>query len=254
MTTTLVESIRPITRKTDGRDVALAVYESMIAFIESLDSSDWMKQTECPAWTVEDMLGHVIGNAKASASKRELLRLAMWGLRHKGEFDGNAMDAYNALQVAEHRDLTPAQRVKALREIAPRAVDGRFRTSGLLRATAGPVSQSGSTAGFQRWLSMGHLMDVIYSRDTWMHRVDIARATGRDLPLAAVDIRIVEDAVREWIGRHQQPVDLNLTGPAGGHFVHGSGGVEIEMDAIEFCRVLSGRGQGEGLLEYKILF
>lgn len=40
---------------------------------------------------------------------------------------------------------------------------------------------------------------------------------------------------------HGQPVDLTLTGPAGGHLVVGHGGDQLTIDAIEFCRVLSGR-------------
>ena len=27
---------------------------------------------------------------------------------------------------------------------------------------------------------MGYLLDIVLTRDPWMHRVDIARATGRD--------------------------------------------------------------------------
>ena len=39
---------------------------------------------------------------------------------------------------------------------------------------------------------------MILTRDTWMHRVDISRATGRDLVLTAEhDGRIVADVVDE---------------------------------------------------------
>ncbi len=64
---------------------------------------------------------------------------------------------------------------------------------------------------------MGYLLDVILTRDPWMHRVDIARATGRDLVLTPEhDGRIVADVVAEWARRHGQPFTLTLTGPAGG--------------------------------------
>ena len=49
-------------------------------------------------------------------------------------------------------------------------------------------------------------------------------------------------------GCHGQPCTLHLTGPAGGTFAQGDGGEEITIDAVEFCRILSGRGTGEGLL------
>jgi hypothetical protein len=62
---------------------------------------------------------------------------------------------------------------------------------------------------------------------------------------------IVADIVREWSLRHQEPFELKLTGAAGGVFGAGNGDV-IELDALEFCRLLSGRGHGEGLLAIEV--
>jgi hypothetical protein len=93
---------------------------------------------------------------------------------------------------------------------------------------------------------------VIYTRDTWMHRIDTARCTGASLTLTPEhDGRIVANLVADWAGRHGSSVDLTLTGPAGGHFRTGDTDVErFELDAIDFCRRLSGRGAGwTGLLE-----
>jgi hypothetical protein len=92
----------------------------------------------------------------------------------------------------------------------------------------------------ERW-STGYLVEVILTRDTWMHRMDIARATGRPTELTADhDGRIVADVVDEWSDRHRQPFRLELTGPAGGRF--GDADTDpLVMDAVDFCRVLSGR-------------
>jgi hypothetical protein len=104
-------------------------------------------------------------------------------------------------------------------------------------------------------LSLARLLDVVYTRDVWMHTIDIAEAVGRDVPMAAaVNGRIVEDVVIDWIRRHGQPVDLVLAGPAGGHYRSGPHADVIQLDAIEFCRILSGRIPGEGLLKVKVLF
>lgn len=102
----------------------------------------------------------------------------------------------------------------------------------------------------------GCLLDTILTRDPWMHRVDIARATGRDLVLTADhDGRIIADVVAERARRHGRPVTLTLTGPAGGEFVAGDGsGERISIDAIEFCRILSGRASGDGLLTQEVPF
>ena len=96
--------------------------------------------------------------------------------------------------------------------------------------------------------------DVILTRDPWMHRTDIARATGADNPLTADhDGVLVADVVTEWAARHAQPYTLHLTGPAGGRWQRG-GGEQIELDAIEFCRILSGRAPATGLLNTQVPF
>lgn len=253
--TTAIDRITPITHRTDAGDVATRAFDDLVALLETLRDEDWRTPTECQAWNVSDMVGHVIGNAESAASKREMLRQNLYGLRHARDYDGNAMDAYNALQVVEHAALTPAERVAALRTLTAGAVRGRMRTPSFLRAVSAPVRNNGSMVeGMPNKGNVGHLMDVIYTRDVFMHRIDIARAVGRELSPGENDRRIVEDAVREWARRHQRPVEVVLTGPAGGKFVQGSGGPRIEMDALEFCRVLSGRAPGGGLLETKIFF
>ena len=253
--TTAIDQITPITHTTDAAEVATGAYDDLIALLETLRGDDWQAPTECPAWNVSDMVGHVIGSAKAAASKRELLRQNLYGFRHAREYDGNAMDAYNALQVAEHAALTPAERVAALKALTARAVRGRMRTPAFLRAVSASVKSNGSMVeGMPNKGNFGHLMDVVSTRDVFMHRIDSSRAVGRELAPGENDRRIVEDAVGEWARRHQQPVEVVLTGPAGGKFVQGSGGPRIEMDALELCRVLSGRAPGDGLLATKIFF
>ena len=110
-------------------------------------------------------------------------------------------------------------------------------------------------AGVTETWQLGYLLDVILTRDTWMHRVDIARATGAELVLTAEhDGRIVADVVAEWARRHGQPFTLGLAGPAGGTFTKDGGGEEITLDAVEFCRTLSGRAAGVGLLTTEVPF
>ena len=106
----------------------------------------------------------------------------------------------------------------------------------------------------ERW-TFGFLFDVVLTRDTWMHRADISRAVGRALELTPEhDGVLVADVVAEWAGRHGRPYRLRLTGPAGGEWAAGEGGEELELDAVDFCRLLSGRGQGAGLLGQQVPF
>jgi hypothetical protein len=47
-----------------------------------------------------------------------------------------------------------------------------------------------------------------------------------------------------------------LEGPAGGSFQSGQTGEALRLDAVEFCRILSGRNPAEarGLLKTEVLF
>jgi hypothetical protein len=108
--------------------------------------------------------------------------------------------------------------------------------------------------GVETW-KFGYLMDIILTRDTWMHRVDIARAAGKPLVLTPEhDGRLVADVVSEWARRHGRPFTLHLSGPAGGTFSAGRDGEQIDIDAVEFCRILSGRGEGQSLLNQEVPF
>jgi hypothetical protein len=60
--------------------------------------------------------------------------------------------------------------------------------------------------------------------------------------------------VAEWARAHGKPYRLTLTGPAGGLWSSGTDGEQITMDAVEFCRVLSGRATGTGLLAHQVPF
>jgi hypothetical protein len=106
--------------------------------------------------------------------------------------------------------------------------------------------------------TLGYLIDTIYLRDLWMHRVDVARALSRHVELSAShDGRIVANVVAEWARRHGRPFVLDLTGPAGGMYTHDPGVPEAErisVDAVEFCRTLAGRAHSTGLLTTVVPF
>lgn len=262
MTTTSIDAVERITTRNEAASLALAAYSSLVADLERLDAGDWDAITVCAPWTVADMVRHLIGAAKGTATTRELIRQQAHGARHKRKFSGNALDAVNALQVDDHHHLEPNQLIAELQAIAPAAVRGRMRKSGLGDRINLPVDQGGSTAArMPSKLNMGELMRVVYTRDTWLHRADIARAAGRELAVdATTDGRIVEDVVKEWADRHAAPFDLTLAGAAGGRYVRGADGPCLEMDAIEFCWILSGRGHyanedpGAELLAFRVYF
>ena len=96
---------------------------------------------------------------------------------------------------------------------------------------------------------LSYLFDMGFTRDVWMHRVDLATATGHTMELTAEhDGRLIADLVAEWATTHRRPFALELEGPAGGSFTAGADGEDVRIDAVEFCRVLSGRAPGVGVL------
>ncbi len=98
--------------------------------------------------------------------------------------------------------------------------------------------------------TFGYLIDVILTRDPWMHRLDIAAATGTPPRLTAEhDGVIVADVVAEWADRHGKDFELTLTGPAGGTWQAGANGPAWTLDAVDFCRAVSRRPAGVTLDE-----
>jgi hypothetical protein len=88
-----------------------------------------------------------------------------------------------------------------------------------------------------------------------MHRLDVASTTGRPFVMTSShDGQLLSDAVRDWAARHGHPFRLRLTGPAGGAYRRGEGGEEFVLDALDFGRLLSGRGRADGLLATRIVF
>ncbi len=194
------------------------------------------------------MAAHLAGATRFCASIGEAFRQALAGRRLVKGTDRPLIDGINDAQIRERAERTPAELLEELRRTLPAAVRRRATYPRVLRR----VRVSDPTVGS---VSVGRLMDVIYTRDAWMHRVDLARATGQPLELTPDhDGSVVADVVRDWADRHGQPFLLELDGPAGGSFVRGVGGEENSLDAVEFCRILSGRGTGPGLLETRVLF
>jgi hypothetical protein len=166
---------------------------------------------------------------------------------------GLFIDALTDLQVSKHAGATPAELSSKYAATGPRAAKARRRTPGFIRGRTMPVTQH--LNGVDEPWTVGYLIDVILTRDVWMHRVDTSRAVGRDMVLTADhDGALVNDVVNEWADRHGQPFVLTLDGPAGGSWSRSEGGPTYQLDAVEFCRTVSGRAAGVGLLNTEVPF
>ena len=229
--------------------LAATEYARFGALLRSLAPGDWARRTDCPDWDVRAMAGHVLGMAEMSATLRSAVAQNAAAARA-----GGGIDALTAVQVRRSAGLSTAELVQRFAAVAPRAVRGRRRMATLIGRLTLPEDQVVGSRP-ERW-TFGFLVDVILTRDTWMHRVDIGRAVGRGPELTPEhDGVLVADVVAEWASRHGRPYRLRLTGPAGGEWSSGDDpDEELELDAVEFCRTLSGREQGSGLLAQQVPF
>jgi len=249
-TTTDVGSIPAITRE-EAHRLAASEYERLVAQLRPLSPDDWAAATDCPAWNVRDMAGHSVGMMLDFTSFRTLLRRMRLASKASKRTGAPMVDSMTAQQVAEHAALSTDDLVALAESVGPRAARWRTGAPKPFRS----MKMHEEVGGTPETWRMGYLLDTILTRDPWMHRVDIARATSRPLELTPDhDGRIVADVVAEWARRHGQPFTLVLGGPAGGEFIAGDGGELIELDAIEFCRILSGRATGTGLLAQEVPF
>ena len=246
--------------RSTAASLAATEYERLADLLDELTAEEWRRPTECPGWDVRAVAGHCVGMAQMATGLRAAVSQqarASMAARRSGR---PMVDEMTALQVRAFAHLPDEEVAEALRRTGRAAARTRSRTPGPLRALTFTEEGPG---GKETW-RVGYLVDTILTRDPWMHRGDICRATGRAMTLTAEhDGRIVADVVAEWAARHGQPFDLTLTGPAGGHWtVPGPGGdgaapvgtVHVVTDAVEFCRGLSGRGAGPGPLSTPVPF
>jgi uncharacterized protein (TIGR03083 family) len=228
-------------------------YSRVSEQLKQLSATEWSRPTCNTGWDVRALAAHMTGMVAMAASLREQLR--QMGLANRRKGDGEMVNALTALQVQMYDGWSTDRIVAEYDRLTPKAVKGRMRTPRFICGRTMPGDQPVEPGEvYERW-TFGYLLDVILTRDPWMHRTDIAAATGAEMRLTAEhDGVIVDDVVREWAQRHGQPCTVTLTGDAGGSWSFGSEGPPYRLDAVEFCRIVSGRGQGDGLLATRVPF
>ena len=136
-------------------------------------------------------------------------------------------ELWDVRAMRERTAMTPGAIISRLAAVAPKAVRARRRTPAPVRWAVRLKNDPPFDA--ERW-RYGFLVDTIFTRDTWMHRLDISRATRRPTELTAgYDGRLVADVVTEWARRHGQPFTLTLTGTAGGQWRSGEAGEHLPL-------------------------
>lgn len=196
-----------------------------------LRDDQWRSATECPRWTVFDIVAHV------TAAMQNAANPVLWvsdGIRGMARNRRDAfLDAGNEIGIDRRRGHTVAQLVADYRSLVNAAVAPR-----LMRWVPVPVG------GLPPRADVAYLVDVVLARDAWLHRYDIARATGGsvdpDPSTTEVVAQVIRDLARAWRG---PDVVLDLTGPEGGTWLLGMNteAPVATLPAVEFLRHLSGR-------------
>lgn len=214
--------------------------DRFLAVVESLSGDDWEQPTDCTQWTVRDILAHKAGSYAGFTSWDEFRRQVS-ARPGPGQM---AVDAMNARQLADREGHSPAELIDELRRVGPQAIRTRQRLPWLLRKLPVPFGPPLGTVPVE------YLTDLIYPRDTWMHRADICRATGKAFSQTPEhDGRIVALVVRDLAEKLKEPlrgqsVIFDLSGPAGDRYRIGplaEPSAVLKMDVVEFNRLASDR-------------
>lgn len=227
-------SIPPL-HATEAETLYAELVDSMVTLLRSLDARGWEAQTECELWRVRDMIAHLTGWNEAFASLRELGRQGSGAFRRRKEF-GNVVDAQNQVQVDERRDLTTDE---LLSRFTKSAVRGAARRRAISRSIGRLPIYVPYLGG---WITLSYLNDITFTRDVFVHRIDISRAVDTEYKASPADQRVFDDIVRDWFARSKARARLRATGELRGEYVSDDPAVAtLSVDGVGFTRMLFGR-------------
>ena len=224
-----------------------------------LDEADWAAPTDCPGWSVQDNLSHIIGTERMLLGEPAPATDA-----GEAPHAHNDIGRINELWVAERRPRPPAAVLEEFSEVTA------ARREALAAMTQADFdAESPTPAGTD---SYGRFMRI-RTLDCWMHEQDIRGAVGRPGHTGGPVVETVLDefacAVGFAVAKLGQPPEgarvlISLTGPAArdwhvqvragrGGLVAGFDGGEqptltIRTDAHTYTRLAGGRIAGDAAL------
>ena len=183
-------------------------WERLGAMCADLDASAWDLETECPGWTVKDIVAHIIGT-ELSMSGQEVPDVEL----SRTEHIKNPMGEANEKWIEVRRGSSGAAVLDEFRDVTRARIE-----------TLGAMTQADFDA--PSWTPAG---ESVFGRmirirlfDSWMHDQDIRAATARpgNLDGPHVDLAMVEivDSMGYVIGKlggapEGSRVQIDLTGP-----------------------------------------
>jgi len=233
------------------------VWQSIAELGDGLSEAEWKTETECPGWSLQDNVSHLIG------IESTLLDIP---LPEHSPPDGphlkNDIGRMNEIAVDVRRDRNGAEVLDEFREITRRRID-------ILRGLDddGFAAESWTPAG------PGTVRDLLPFRvfDSWVHEQDMRRAVGRpgDVETPAGDLAMgrVVNMLPFVVGKKVKPGDgttvaFDVTGPGGRPVAVGVEGgrgkaladipsdpkVRLTLDTDTLVRLTTGRGDPDEIL------
>lgn len=239
------EAIPPVSTP-EAAQIAAFEVQQVVNLLEQLDGDDWTQPTDCTAWNVRDMTAHLAGACAGWASWGQFFRQTI--LNPHILKTVVTVDALNRRQLEDRRAKAPRDLIAELRAVGTKAVHTREKLPGLLRKIQIPAQP------MPGMMSLAYLVDVIYPRDQWMHRMDICRATGKALVITPGHDERLLDLVMRDIARKvsgSYALVVNITGPLTASYRLGRGEpqAEITIDYRDMNRRASGRITPDEALE-----
>jgi uncharacterized protein (TIGR03083 family) len=219
--------------------------ERFLAVVTSLSDDDWEKPTACTLWSVRQVVAHVTGACASSARWSEFKRQGNSKVQRPYRARGlSFLDSMNQIQVDDRASAIPAALIDELQRVGPRAIATRARLPWLLRVLRVPLPALGGL------VPIGYLTDLIYTRDMWMHRLDLCRATGHEMVMTSGhDGRIVALVMRDLEKKlasklRTTSIVYHLSGSIGAVWQLGAKvppAATIQIDVLDFNLLASGR-------------
>jgi uncharacterized protein (TIGR03083 family) len=237
-------------------DTLDGVWSSFGELGDTLSEREWMTETECPGWTVQDNFAHIIG-IEATILGRPTPEHEPAG----GPHVKNDLGASNEVWVDWYRHRSSAEVLADFRVVTGERI-------AVLRVP-------GYDFGSESWtpIGPGTVRDLIPFRifDSWIHEQDVRRALGRpgdvDSPAASLSLDRIEAVMPMVVGKRVAPPDgtvvaFTISGPVGRSFaiavtggragfcdsVPAEASAHLAMDTDTYVRLASGRGDPESIL------
>jgi uncharacterized protein (TIGR03083 family) len=231
----------------DPATYARLAKQELAAFVDllnQLEPDDWGKPTPCALWDVKDVVAHQAGHVQMGSGLRGFVaQLSPRPLAPYRKRGMSMLDALNQRQVDIRREQPVEDLIAEVRDGTPKSIASRGRLNVVARNIRVPAPPVGL-------VGLGTLLHRIFPRDMWIHRLDIADATGKPFVQTPGHDDVVVALTVADAAKHVEKkapglsFALTLPGPAGGSWAFGQNEAsewELRMDVTDFMRRSSGR-------------